>query len=146
MADRILSVFVNNLLPVENLVFRCCAYNQLHLIFYFDKQLVPVWLSFYKLYGMAHQLCQAIIIREFSLVIRYITCKRRVLFNMPCDINCPFHIAVIIFMIDIFFKKTFSHGGLQVIWKQKQQEVKQPVVLIYVGHQINNVREIQHPA
>ena len=56
MTNSILFVLLNDFLPVIRLISGSRIYYEFHLIFCFDKQLVPIGLSLDKLYGMPHQL------------------------------------------------------------------------------------------
>lgn len=45
MADGILLILLNDFLSIIRLISRSCIYNEFYLIFYFDKQVVPIRFS-----------------------------------------------------------------------------------------------------
>jgi len=63
---------------------------------------------------------------------------------MSCDIDSTFHISVIIPVADVLLKQAFPHCCFQIIRKQEQQEVKQPIILISIGIQIYDVWKVHH--
>ena len=143
MADGILFVLFNDFLPVIRLISRSRIYNEFYLVFHFGKKFISVRLSFDKLYGMPHQLHQTIIVGKLSLAVCNISYKWGILLDMSCDINRAFYISSIVPTADIFFEQPLPHSCLEVIRKQKQQKIEQPIVLIGIGVQIYDVWKVQ---
>ena len=144
MADGILFILFNDFLPVIRFISRSRIYNEFYLVFHFDKKFFPVRLSFDILYGMPHQLHQAVIIRKLSLAVCNISYKRDVLLYMSCDINRALYISIIVPVADILFEQTLPHRRFKVMRKQEQQKIEQPIVLIGVCIQIHDVWKVQN--
>ena len=132
MTNSILFVLVNNLLTVIHFISGSSIYNKFHFIFDLNKEMIAIRFSLDKLYRMAHQLHEAVVVGELTLAISHIPGKRRVLFDVPCDVNRSLNIAVIVSVTDVLLKESFPHCSFKVIRKQEQQEIKQPVVLIRI--------------
>ena len=96
-----------------------CIYNKPYFFFNLDKQKVAIRLFLNKFYRMTHQFRQGIVVSKLPLVISHAAYKRRVLFNVPCDINSTLHISVIVLVTNIFLKKPFPHCRFQIARKKK---------------------------
>ena len=142
--DSVLLILVYDLLPVVWLVVLRGFDNKLYLILHPDEQIIPVRLPFDELYRMAHQLHQIVVIRKLPLAVGDIPNKGSVLFYVPCDINAALHIPIVVPVSDVLLEEAFSHCRSQVVRKQEQQEIEQPVVLIGIGFQIHDIWKIQY--
>ena len=137
MSYRIISIFCNNFYSMIGLICRRCTHNQRHFISHCRKQFSAECLLLDVLNCMAHQFHQRIVIRILSLMIRNSSHKRRVLCNMPSNVNNAFYIAVIVISLHICFVNTLAHRRLKIMRKQKHQQMKQRIVLICIRHQID---------
>ena len=93
---------------------------------------------------MPHQLHQTVIIRKLSLAVCNISYKWDVLLYMSCDINRALYISIIVPVADLLFEQALPHRCFEVIRKQKQQKIEQPIVLIGIGVQIYDVWKVQN--
>ena len=144
MADGVLFVLRDDFLPVIGRIFGSGFYYQLYLVLNFDKQGISVRLSFDKLYGMPYQFHQAVIVGKFSLAVCNMSYKWGVLLYMSCDINRVFYISIILPVAVILFEQGLPHRCFEVIRKQKQQKIEQPIVLIGICIQIYDVWKVQN--
>ena len=51
---------------------------------------------------------------------------------MPCYVDGSFHVSIVVSVADILLEEAFTHCCFQVIRKQKQQKIEQPVILICI--------------
>ena len=93
---------------------------------------------------MAHQLHQIVVIGKLPLAVGDIPNKGSILFYVPCDIDAALHIPIVVPVSDVLLEEAFSHCRSQVVRKQEQQEIEQPVVLIGIGFQIHDIWKIQY--
>ena len=133
MANGILFIVINDPLPVVWLVFGRGVYNKSYLVLYFDEQVLAVRLPLNKFYGVAHQFRQAVVVRKFPLAICNAPGKRCVFLDVPCNIDEPFYIPVVVPAANIFLEQALAHSCFKIIRKQKQQKMEQAYLVIGIG-------------